>query len=203
MSFLDNLNWRFAVKKFAKGKRVSPGKLEKILLAIRLAPSSLGLQPYHIFVVSDQKLKEKMRGRSLDQAQVSDCGDLLIFCSRIDLENIIDRYLALSQAVRGYTDVQIKKRRESLLAEFAEKTEAEKWQWAEQQTFIALGFALAACAELKVDSCPMGGFNSREIDKILDLPGFMRSTVFLAAGVRDQQLQKKVRFSRDDLFTFV
>lgn len=46
----DKLNWRYATKKMDPSKAVSDEKLEAILKAIELAPTSSGLQPYEVLV---------------------------------------------------------------------------------------------------------------------------------------------------------
>ncbi len=203
MSFLANLNWRFAVRKFNPDKKVNQQDLNKILEAIRLTPSSFGLQPFHVFVITDEELKTKIRKHSFGQPQVTDCSHLLVFCARIDIDNLVNKYITVTRSVGGYSEEKLAKRKRYLLSQFKDQSEAGKWRWAQDQVFIALGFALAACAELKIDSCPMGGFDSEAVDKVLALPKFMRSAVFLAIGYRaDEPLRPKVRFAVDDLFTF-
>ncbi|MCH7492821.1 nitroreductase family protein [Patescibacteria group bacterium] len=59
-TFLSNLEWRFATKKFDPDKEVRQGDLEKILQAIRFAPASRGLQPYHVIVIQDDQLKREL-----------------------------------------------------------------------------------------------------------------------------------------------
>ncbi len=203
MSFLANLNWRFATKKFDKNKKVSQQDLDKILEAIRFSPTSFGLQPFHVFVITDKELKAKIREHSFDQPQVTDCSHLLIFCARIDVEKRIDDYLSLSAKIRQDDDSKLAARRQMMLASMQKKSSQQLWQWAKLQAYLALGFALAACAELKIDSCPMGGFDSAAVDKVLGLPEFMQSAVFLAIGYRSAGPSgPKVRFTTDDLFTF-
>ncbi len=203
MPFLANLNWRFATKKFDKSKKVSRQDLDKILEAIRLAPSSFGLQPFHVFIITDEGLKQKIRKYSFDQPQVTDCSHLLVFCARIDVDNLVDKYISATRSAGGYSEEKLVKRKKYLLSQFKDQSETDKWRWAQDQVFIALGFALAACAELKIDSCPMGGFEKEEIDRVLGLPEFMRSAVFLAVGYRAKEPHRlKIRFAYEDLFTF-
>jgi nitroreductase len=74
--------------------------------------------------------------------------------------------------------------------------------WADRQTYIAHGFALAACAELKIDSCPIEGFDPAAVDKILGLPEDTSSVVMMPIGYRSEEPQHaKVRFPMSDLFS--
>ena len=45
-SLISQLNWRYATKKFDASKTVPTDKLDRILEAIRLTPTSSGLQPF-------------------------------------------------------------------------------------------------------------------------------------------------------------
>ena len=59
MSLLDSLKWRYATKKM-DGTKVPKEKLDFILDAIQLAPSSFGLQPYTVLVIEDEATKAKL-----------------------------------------------------------------------------------------------------------------------------------------------
>ncbi len=61
MSFLSNLSWRYATKKFDTSKKVSEQDLQNIIEAIRLTPTSFGLQPYHFYVVSNQDIQNQIQ----------------------------------------------------------------------------------------------------------------------------------------------
>ncbi len=202
-TFLSNLDWRFATKKFDPAKKVSDEDLQKILKAIRLAPSSRGLQPFHIVVVHDAKLKQQLLTVSNNQSQVTDCQYLLIFCSYLDLKKRVAQYLDLLQqsdpTVLSKYDV-IKKS----LGDFVIRKEEQGLEgWANRQTYIALGFGLAACAELQIDSCPMEGFQPEEVDKVLNLPSHLKSIVYLAVGYRQvEPTLSKFRFPENDLFSY-
>src|SRR3989338_1421908 len=95
-SFLAQLNWRFATKSFDPEKKVSESDLALILKAIRMAPTSAGLQPFHVFVITDPVLREKIKRSSRGQAQVTDASHLLIFCVRDDVRGRIDEYMNIA-----------------------------------------------------------------------------------------------------------
>jgi nitroreductase len=56
MELINKLKWRYAAKAM-NGEKISEEKVDKILEAARLAPTSSGLQPFEIFVVTIKKLK--------------------------------------------------------------------------------------------------------------------------------------------------
>lgn len=73
----ERLAWRYATKKYDPTKTVPADKLERIIEAVRLTPTSSGLQPFELFVVSNPDVRARIRAVSWDQAQVTDCS-----CSR-------------------------------------------------------------------------------------------------------------------------
>ena len=75
MSLIDDLQWRYATKKM-NGTKVPQDKIDYILEAARLSPSSSGLQPYKIIVISDKALLEKIKNIAWNQHQVIDCSHL-------------------------------------------------------------------------------------------------------------------------------
>lgn len=203
-TFLSQLNWRYATKKFDTTKKVDQATLEKIIEAIKMAPSSLGLQPFHIYVITDQKVKDKIKDKSYFQSQVAEGSHLLVFCSRVDAVNRVDQYVKLVTKGKLAEKIKLKPMETMMKGYMKNKSEEGVKSWADEQVYIALGFAMAACAELSVDSCPIGGFDPQAVNKILDLPDNIRSTVLLSIGYRKQDpKKKKIRFDNQDLFTYI
>lgn len=202
MSFLENINWRFATKKFDSKKDLSEQDIAKILEAIRLTPTSLGLQPFHVVVVKDKEIKKKLRVVSYLQSQVTDASHLLVFCSYSDLKNRVNQYMDLSSEGKISSKIKLQPLKIMMEAFIKKRNESELLEWSRRQAYIALGFGLAACAELKIDSCPMEGFLPEKVDKILNLPPEIKSVVYLAIGYRKAEPKyKKVRIKEEDLFT--
>jgi nitroreductase / dihydropteridine reductase len=183
-TFLSQLDWRFATKQFDPSRKVASEDIEKIMDAIRKAPSSFGIQPYHVYVIADHELKERMRSVSYDQPQVADASHLFVFCARTD---IIERINAYGDIASG-GDEAAKEAIHGLIAmmhgSLDGRTPEEKLAWASKQAYIALGFALAACAELGIDSCPMEGFDSGAVNLLLGVPDHMKSLAYMAVGYR-------------------
>lgn len=187
-SFLDNLEWRRAVKHFGSGDV----DIEPIIRAMTNAPSSFGLQPYKILVVQNKQLKEKLQEVSYNQPQVIECHTLFIVCARKDVEARAEEYLKVTEGTtRGMRD---------MLMGFIGYL-PDKLAWATRQAYIALGFGLAAAAEAKIASCPMEGFNSAGVSKILELPEHLHPAVYLAVGAATENdgTYPRFRFPESDL----
>jgi nitroreductase / dihydropteridine reductase len=201
--FTDNLTWRHATKAFDPKKKVSPQDLQKILDATRLAPTSFGLQPFHVILVNDPLIREKIFQAGWKQPQYTTAAELMVFCSRSDISDRISEYLDLSSGGDASMRERLKGYEGMMRGALGKMSPAEVHVWAARQAYIALGFAMAACAELNIDSCPMEGFSPPDIDKALELPSHMKTTVILTIGYRSEgtQVRPKVRFPESDFFS--
>ena len=204
MHFIDNLNWRYATKKFS-GEKVSDETIATITDAIRLSPSSIGAQPYHV-VVASCGLKDKLI-QSSGQLDKIGCSHVLVFCSRTDYPARAEKQIQVTADAEGKKPEDLAGFAAGIARSTARTPEALR-EWAARQAYIALGIAVAACAELRVDACPMEGFKPDEFKTILGLPDFMQPAVIMALGYRDPEdpaqpsKRAKVRFPKDDLFDF-
>lgn len=205
MSFLENLTWRYATKKF-NGQKITQEQLEKIKEAIRFAPSSFGTQPYHIVIIDKSEVLEKLKLQASDnESKFETCSHLFVFCARTDLQNRFVGIEKLQGRPKGYLS-RVGFWFEyfaPLVTFFMIGRKLTSYAWSTAQAYIALGFALAACAEIQVDSCPMEGFHARSFQKVLRLPRHIKPVALLAVGYRDEadRVYPKARFGEADLFT--
>ena len=206
MSFLKNLNWRYATKKYDTSKKITQDELHQILEAIRMAPSSNGFQPYDVVVVNNVDLREKLKAAAYNQVQVTEASHFLVFAAWDNItEHNLGKVFDVLAEVRGPSEA-LAERRKSSIAGFAAKPAEANFQHAAQQAFIGLGFALAAAAELKIDSSPMGGFDPAKFDEILALKARgLRSVVVMGLGHRDPAGDwlvnlKKARRPKSEMF---
>jgi nitroreductase len=199
MGFINHLDWRYATKKF-DGRELLFEKMDKILEAIRMAPSAFGIQPYRVIVVTEPELKKTLQPHVNNQQQVTTCSHLLVFCADLNTDRHVESYLAQAVSVgrKDITDDPDYDYRLKAKA-FAKKMDQE---WAAKQAYIALGFALSACAELEIDSCPMEAFDPKGVATTLNLPKDLLPKVLLAVGYRDATEVKKtkIRLPASELF---
>lgn len=202
MSFLTQLEWRHATKAFDPDKKVSESDLEELKDAIQMAPTSFGLQPLHVKIIASDDIKLRIKPHAWDQAQITDCSHLLVFCVRTDVIDRIDQYFEIATGGNQKVREKMKGYEELMRGALAPRSHADLENWAIRQVYIAHGFALAACAELEIDSCPIEGFVPAEVDKILELPEPIKSVVLMPIGYRaEEPSHGKVRFPEDDLFS--
>jgi nitroreductase len=202
MQLLEQLNWRYATKKFNRDQKVSEDSLSQILEAIRMSPSSFGLQPYHVLVVTNDTVREQLRAASWNQTQITDASHLLVFCARTDFDTRISEYKTAAGAI-GYTEDQLTGWAAMVNGLLSQIGPDKAFGWAMRQAYIALGFGLMTAAYLGIDSCPMEGFDNDQYAKILDLPEHIKPCALLTLGYRDQsdKIPTKTRQTHAELYT--
>ena len=206
----EKLNWRYATKKMNPEKKVSDDKVERIIEAARLAPTSSGLQPFEIIVVTDPDVRAKIRAAAWDQAQITDGSHLLVFAAWDNYTE--DRINAMFDHVneeRGGTNEGWEAYRQKLLAGYVPRDAEVNYQHAARQAYIGMGLALTAAAFEAVDSTPMEGFDPDQVDEILGLRARgLRSVTLMPLGYRDAENDwlanlKKVRRPKEEFVSFV
>jgi len=209
MELLDKLNWRYATKAM-NGKKVDQNKIDTILEAASLAPTSSGLQPFEIVVISNQELKEKIRAIGWDQSVITDCSHLLVFAAwDTYTAERINKVFDYTNTVRGFENEGWEDYRKMLLNSYPQRDAEVNFNHAAKQAYIAFSQAIAAAAFEGVDSTPMEGFDANALDQILNLrEKGLRSCVMLSLGYRDTSNDwlvnlKKVRKSKEDLLTII
>jgi nitroreductase len=205
-NLIKALNWRYAAKKMT-GETVPQEKLDTILEAIHLSPSSAGLQPYNIIVISDQETKDKIFKEAAPQPQIPQSSQLLVFAAwdKITAQHITD-YMNLIATTRGISVESLSKFQENVTNSVGNRSDEGNFNWAARQAYIALGHALVAAATEHVDATPMEGFNNAKLDEILGLTEKgLKSVVIMTLGYRDSENDglakaKKVRRPSEELF---
>jgi nitroreductase/dihydropteridine reductase len=188
MELINALKWRYATKKM-NGKAVAKEDVDTILEAAHLAPTSSGLQPYEIIVVTNVELKNKIKSIANNQTQVSDCSHLLIFAAwdKYTTERI-EEVFSRTVAERGLPEGAMDEYKNRLIQRIASLPAEQNFAHAARQAYIGFGIAIAAAAELKVDTTPMEGFDNAALDDLLNLKERgLRSVTLLPLGYRDPE----------------
>lgn len=209
MELLDKLNWRYATKAM-NGEKVAQKKIDNIIEAISLAPTSSGLQPFEVIVITNQELKEKIKPISWNQSVITDCSHLFVFAAwDTYTADRINKMFDLTNTIRGFKNEGWENYRQMLLNSYPQRDAEVNFHHAARQAYIAFSQAISAAAFEGVDSTPMEGFDPEALDKILNLKERgLRSCVMLPVGYRDEKNDwlvglKKVRKSKEDLVTVI
>ncbi|MFP5444556.1 MAG: NAD(P)H-dependent oxidoreductase [Betaproteobacteria bacterium] len=207
---LNKLQWRYAAKKMNPTKAVPQEKVERILEAARLAPTSSGLQPFEIIVVTDPAVRAKIQPIAWNQAQITDGSHLLVFAAWDNYTaDRINMMFDLTNDQRGFKNEGWENYRQMLLNSYPQRDAEVNFQHAARQAYIGMSAALIAAAFEEVDSTPMEGFDPNALDEILGLRARgLRSVSILPLGYRADDGDwlvnlKKVRRPREQFVTEV
>lgn len=206
---IEDLNWRYATKKFDTEQKVSDENLEIIKKSLQLVPTSFGLQALKYLIIEDAATREKLLPLAYNQQQIVDASHLIVICSyKSGFNELVDSYIENTAKTR---ELEI----ESLtgfggyMKSSIEKMSAEQIEiWSSKQAYIALGQVLSTLATLKIDATPMEGFSALDFDKALNLEAQnLTSNVIIPIGYRHNEDQnqhlKKVRRTEDELFELI
>ena len=200
-TLIDSLQWRYAAKKLNPARPVPQALVDGIIEAARLTPTSSGLQPFEIISVTSPEVRGKIREIAWNQAQVTDGSHLLVFAAWDNYTaERINHMFDLTNEVRGVKNEGWENYRQMLLKTYPQRDAATNHAHAARQAYIAVGVALLAAAEARVDSTPMEGFDPAKLDEILGLrERGLRSVVIMPLGYRQEEgdwLAKLVKVRR-------
>jgi nitroreductase / dihydropteridine reductase len=204
-AFVDSaLRWRYATKVFNREKVIPQDTFQLLMEALRLSPSSIGLQPWKFIEVKKTTLRKELFKLSMQQNQIIDASHIVLLCSLTGLDGAyIDRLIELEkQDNKAYSTLE--HFRPYVMTFIEAKTKEELKEWMAQQVYIALGFLLATCAVLHIDACPIEAFEHSKVNTLLRLDEYgAESRVIAAIGYRSKQdmhaFNKKLRWPKEEV----
>jgi len=206
---IEKLNWRYAAKAFDPERKIPAKDWSTLEEALRLTPSSYGMQPWKFIVITDQALKESLVPHSWNQKQVANCSHLLVFAVKTSInEADVERLIHATCQTRGLAPDAMNFFRDMIVRDVVKgPRSADVAGWAKLQSYIALGNFMTCAALLGIDCCPMEGFVQSAYDEALDLPERGLATAVLCpAGYRsaDDKYGRaaKVRYPKEDVFEY-
>ncbi|MGG8497056.1 NAD(P)H-dependent oxidoreductase [Tenacibaculum sp. TC6] len=202
---IENLKWRYAVKKFDNNKFLSEEQIHILKEAFNLTATSFGLQPIKLVIIKNKELQQQLVPHSWNQQQVAQASHVLVISipKKITVKDV-EAYFNLVKEVRNTPDEILNPFKEMLAGSITSKSEEELHQWMKNQAYIALGNLMTVAANEKIDSCPMEGFIPEKYDEILGLDSYnLTSVLVLPVGFRaeDDFMKdlKKVRKKTSDI----
>jgi len=208
MTLIEKLNWRYATKRM-NGTKVPQEKINRILEAIRLAPTSFGLQAFKVIVVEDPALKERIFNEACQQPQIKEASHVLIFAASKNVSaDQVNDYMNLIAETRDIPVEALAGFRAAFDGVVA-GTPEQNFVWTARQAYIAFGVGIVAATNEDVDATPMEGFSTEALDKVLGLAEQnLSATTILTLGYRDEKTDTlvhaaKVRKSKSALFEFI
>ncbi|MBD3583828.1 NAD(P)H-dependent oxidoreductase [Flavobacterium selenitireducens] len=206
-TFISDLNWRYATKKYDASRTISPEDLDVLKQAVRYSASSYGLQPYRVLIIKDKAIRSQLAEVSFsNKDSILKASHLFVLANIKDVDHAaIDAYIDNMATTRNVERELLAGFESFLKSAFSEQTPESRSTWASKQTYIALANLLSAAASLKLDATPMEGFQKAAYDEILNLGEIgLTASVAAVVGYRDHddpaQHLTKVRKPEQELF---
>ena len=202
----EALNWRYATKKFDVSKKIDAETKVDLLEALRLSPSSYGLQPWKFIVINNKEMREKIKLVAYGQSQITDASDMIIFANKKNIDGaLVEEYMKFIAKENGIPVANLDGFKNMINGSFVGKSNEELRSWAACQTYLAAGNLLTSCAVAGIDACPMEGFDRNKLDELLGLSALgLESKMIVTMGYRDitdeDATKKKIRFPKEEVF---
>lgn len=215
MDVLSISKTRYTTKAYDATQKIPQQQFERLLEILRLAPSSINIQPWHYFIADHQTAKQRIAkalvGKyTYNAAKVLDSSHTILFCTKADItEDHLASLLNQDDLSGRFKDEKAKQGQKDSRTGYVDYYRNEKGdiqRWAENQTFIALGQMLLAAGIEGVDATPIGGFDEQIITEELGLTekGLIPS-VILTLGYRSEAdfnaKLPKSRLNKEEIFT--
>ncbi len=207
MNFLEAMNFRHACKIFDENKKIPKQLLTNILEVGRLSPSSFGMEPWKFLVIQSQDMKEKLRPSCWNQVQITSCSDLIVFVTKNKMVEPGSQYVQEQFKRKGlpqekydaYIDIY-----GSFLGAKAQGNPNFYKDWTAKQVYIAMGNMMTYAASEGIDSCPIEGFDQKEVEETLGIDGKDESVaVIVAFGSRLNEQPVKTRRPLNEICTYI
>ncbi|MGL4451380.1 MAG: NAD(P)H-dependent oxidoreductase [Sarcina sp.] len=213
---MDALEFRHACKEFDQTKKISDEDFKLILESGRLAPSSMGLEPWKFIVIDNQKYKDEIGAASWGgRRQIPSCSKFVVILTR-NADSLkydskyIDYLLTDIKKVPEDIKVQMKNTLKDLeRSRFDIDNRGDLMlMYSNTQSHMALMNMMSTAAFLKIDSCAIGGFDRKTIEDILIKEGALDKNEFeigttVAFGYRKHEPREKTRQSFEEVVEII
>lgn len=191
---------RHATKSF-DGRQIPADKLEELQEIIRLSATSFNLQPWRAVVIGDAERKEALKDAvmGLNQERILKCSHLFVFCANLDLDALADSMESTMTSL-GVPAKNVAEYVGMIRGTIKGMDRQTRLSWAQRQTYLALGNGLNGAKSLGFDSCPMEGFSSDAVAKVLQLPDTLVPAVLMPVGYGNDTPHPKWRFTKEEMF---
>lgn len=210
---LQAFHFRHACKSFDPDRKIPAADFDFILECGRLSPSSFGYEPWRFLVVQDRGLREQLRAVAWGaQGQFPSASHVVCLLARKDMQPGSAYTEHMMRDVHHLSDEAIARRHtfypQFHQSDFRLDTPRAVFDWSCHQAYIALANMLTAAAMIRIDSCPIEGFNRDAAEGVLTGAGLLEDgrfglAVMAAFGYRAKPQPAKTRQPIEDVVRWV
>lgn len=197
MELNELLKKRYATKLF-NGEKISNEQLENLKEVIRLTPSSFNLQPWKVKIIDDKETLNKLQIVSWNQPQIGTASHLFVFCYMKNLEE--NKKLLFDSLKNKMPEDKFDGFKGYVENYFNNNSKEDLSLMSQREVFMALENLMISATEQSFASCPMGGFDSKQYQEILNIPDNLVPVVVCPVGIAADEARPKFRFDNKDIF---
>ncbi|HUH41510.1 MAG TPA: NAD(P)H-dependent oxidoreductase [Sulfurimonas sp.] len=205
-TFIDVMDFRHACKLFDEDKKINDADIREILEAGRKSPSSFGMEPWKFLVITNEELKAKIRPYCWNQPQITSCSHLIVILSAIESLKVesgmpemrFKRRDMPQEKLDGYVELYANHLKNTL------DSDDNIYCWSARQAYIAAANMMTCAAALKIDSCPIEGFDREELQNVLGLDiSKYQVALVIPFGYRANPQSTQLRLDFDEVVEFI
>ena len=205
-TFEEAMEFRHACKIFDDTKTVSDEDIRFILEAGRKSPSSFGMEAWKFLVITNEELKAKLRPACWDQVQITSCSHLVVVLAGIESVKVesgeVKKRFARREMPQESLDFYMQLYADHLKETLS--TDENIYAWTAKQTAIAVGNMMTAGASIGIDSCPIEGYDKKQVEEILQLDTTkFQLAMVLPFGYRLNAQSQQIRLPFDEVVEFI
>lgn len=204
--FTKAMDFRHACKAFDTNRKIPDEEMRYILETGRKSPSSFGMEAWKFLVITNEALKAKLRPVCWDQEQITSCSHLVIVLAAIDNARVesgmpakrFQRREMPQEKLDFYLDLYGRHLQTTL------SSDENIYCWTARQCYLAAANMMTAAAFIGIDSCPIEGFEKKNVEEILDLDtSKYQVALVLPFGYRINEQSQQLRLSFDEVVEFI
>ena len=171
----EAINARRSVKHYDPNHQMTDDEINKLLSLALLSPTAFNIQNWRFVIVSDPKLRKKIREVAWDQSQVTDTSLFIVLCADLKAWEQPGRYwINAPKEVQEFMMPAID--------DYYRGKEQVQRDEAMRSCGIAAQTLMLAAKSMGYDSCPMDGFDFDKVAELIKLPDDHVIAMFVAIG---------------------
>ena len=204
---------RYATKKFDPTRRISDEDWAALVEVGRLAPSSLGFEPWKMLLLNNEGMKQDLKSMAWGAVSMLDgASHFVIYLARKGVNYETPYIEKLMQEVRHRSydpDSAYAHRIKSFQESDAQlNDERSLFDWASKQTYIQMANMMNAAVLMGIDSCPIEGYDKAKVEAYLEEKGVLDTSEFgvsvmCAFGYRDEDIKPKIRWNTENIYEVI
>ncbi|QMT32452.1 NAD(P)H-dependent oxidoreductase [Alysiella filiformis] len=209
---LNAFHYRASTRSYDGNKKISDDDFYAILEMGRLSPSSVGSEPWQFLVLQNAHLRQKLKPYCWGIPTMETSSHIVAILAKKNARydtpyfgQIMDRRGLTGEAREKALVVYKKFQTEDIAILDSDRS---LYDWASKQTYIALANMMTGAAMMGIDSCPIEGFDYKEVNQILADEGLFDPaewavSVMCTFGYRDKDIKPKARKAFDEVVKFM